>query len=140
MKKLYTSLAALLLSVSMAFAQTPANRTSNTIIADVLAQMPAGNGQNFNSLMSDLASTGADGVRSLVSMLKAQGQGDNANVQYAISGLSSSQVRTQASAAVWQRLTSSRSAPLPTTTARLSSSASCRPSVAMRASMPLPHC
>ena len=88
MKKLYTSLAALLLSVSMAFAQTPANRTSNTIIADVLAQMPAGNGQNFNSLMSDLASTGADGVRSLVSMLKAQGQGDNANVRYAISGLS----------------------------------------------------
>ncbi len=88
MKKLYTSLAALLLSVSMAFAQTPTNRTSNTIIADVLAQMPAGNGQDLSSLMSDLASTGADGVRQLVSMLKAPGQGDNANVQYAISGLS----------------------------------------------------
>ena len=38
MKKVYISIASLLLCGSMLMAQSPANRTSKTIVADVLAQ------------------------------------------------------------------------------------------------------
>ena len=40
MRKAYISIASLLLFGSVLMAQAPANRTSKTITADVLAQMP----------------------------------------------------------------------------------------------------
>ena len=68
-------------------AQSPANRTVNTIVADVLAQMPAKNQTEFDKLMGDLSTTGAEGVQMLISRLNAPGQGSNAAVEYALSGL-----------------------------------------------------
>ena len=68
-------------------AQSPANRTVNTIVADVLAQMPAKNQTEFDKLMGDLSTTGAEGVQMLISRLNAHGQGSNAAVEYALSGL-----------------------------------------------------
>lgn len=89
MKKTYTTtlIAALLLSASMAFAQGPANRTANTVVADVLAQMPAQSADDTNTLMADLAATGQDGIASLAAMLQPAGQGDNSKVEYALSAL-----------------------------------------------------
>jgi hypothetical protein len=68
--------------------QAPGGRTANTIVADVLAQMPATDGERFDELMRDLVSTGEEGVLQLVGMMTAPGRGSNARVEYALSGLS----------------------------------------------------
>ena len=83
MKKVYISIASLLLCGSMLMAQSPANRTSKTIVADVLAQMPAEQQAEYNKLINDLSSTGEEGVL----MINAPGKGSNSNVDYALSGL-----------------------------------------------------
>ncbi len=85
--KRYTFLFVSLLVSCLLVAQGPANRTARTIAADVLAQMPAQNQENFNSLMNDLAESGEEGILILTQMLKAPGQGSNAQVEYALSGL-----------------------------------------------------
>ena len=87
MRKAYISIAALLLCTSMLMAQAPANRTAKTTAADVLAQMPAAKQAEYNKLISDLGSTGEEGVLMLVNMINAPGKGSNANVDYALSGL-----------------------------------------------------
>ena len=87
MRKAYISIAALLLCGSMLMAQTPANRTAKTTAADVLAQMPAAKQAAYNKLIGDLSSTGEEGVLLLVNMINAPGKGSNANVDYALSGL-----------------------------------------------------
>ena len=87
MKRTYISIAALLLCSSMLVAQAPANRTAKTIAADVLAQMPAAKQAEYNKLINDLSSTGEEGVLMLVNMINAPGKGSNANVDYALSGL-----------------------------------------------------
>jgi len=85
---IYSLVAALLLSGSMVMAQTPGNRTAKTIVADVLAQMPADQQEAYNKLIGDLATTGEQGVLQLVDMINAPGKGSNAQVDYAIRGLS----------------------------------------------------
>ena len=62
-------------------------RTTQTIVADVLAQMPVGNQVDYNKQIGDLASTGEEGILILARMLKAPGQGSNTQVEYALSGL-----------------------------------------------------
>lgn len=85
MKKIYILL--ILLTISLAVsAQFPAHRTSKTIVADVLAQMPARNEEVFNSRLKDLSSTGEDGVLQLVQMMAVSG--NISAVEYALSGLS----------------------------------------------------
>lgn len=88
MKKAYISIASLLLCGSMLMAQNPANRTAKTTVADVLAQMPAERQAEYNKLISDLSSTGEEGVMMLVDRINAPGKGSNSNVDYALSGLS----------------------------------------------------
>ncbi|WP_165040591.1 DUF1080 domain-containing protein [Dysgonomonas sp. ZJ709] len=88
MKKIYSFIGTLLLCGTMALAQSPTNRTSKTIVADVLAQMPAEEQANYNKLIKDLSTTGEPGVLQLVSMMHAPGKGSNAQVEYALSGLS----------------------------------------------------
>lgn len=88
MNKIYSLTGLLLLCSAMILAQSPANRTSKTIVADVLAQMPAKEVSQYNNQLKDLASTGEDGVLQLVKMINPPGKGSNANVEYALSGLS----------------------------------------------------
>lgn len=88
MKKVYISIASLLLCGSMLMAQAPANRTANTVSADVLAQMPADTQAKYNQLINDLSAAGEDAVLMLVNMMNAPGKGSNAQVDYALSGLS----------------------------------------------------
>lgn len=88
MRKVYISIASLLLCTTMLMAQAPANRTATTTAADVLAQMPAKQQTEYNKLINDLSSTGETGVMMLVDMINAPGKESNAQVEYALSGLS----------------------------------------------------
>ncbi|MDR3217449.1 MAG: DUF1080 domain-containing protein [Dysgonamonadaceae bacterium] len=87
MKKIFLTIFSALLCCGV-MAQTPVNRTVNTIIADALAQLPAENEKNYNSLIKDLAGTGEAGILSLVKQLNAPGKGSNTKVEYALSGIS----------------------------------------------------
>jgi len=88
MKRIYSLLGILLLCSGVIFAQYPANRTAKTIVADVLAQMPAQQTEQYYNQIKDLASTGEEGVLQLVKMMNLPGKGSNAQVEYALSGLS----------------------------------------------------
>ncbi|MDR3340800.1 MAG: DUF1080 domain-containing protein [Candidatus Symbiothrix sp.] len=86
MKKIYSLISIFLLLSLMVSAQTPANRTAKTIVADVLAQMPAQRTNQYYNLIKELSTTGEEGVLQLVGMLNPPGKGSNANVEYALSG------------------------------------------------------
>lgn len=86
MKKIYLSIATLFFCSFIMMAQT--QRTAKTTVADVLAQMPVQQQAEYNKLISDLASTGEEGVLLLVKMINDSGKGSNAQVDYALSGLS----------------------------------------------------
>ena len=88
MKKVYISIATLLLCGSMLMAQSPANRTAKTTVADVLVQMPAAKQAEYNKLIKELSSTGEEGVLMLIDRINPPGKGSNSNVDYALSGLS----------------------------------------------------
>ncbi|MFA6701698.1 MAG: DUF1080 domain-containing protein [Dysgonamonadaceae bacterium] len=66
-------------------AQTPQSRSKSTIVADVLAQLPADNQKQNNQLMTDLVSTGEEGLLNLIGMLNPPGNKSNETVDYAIS-------------------------------------------------------
>lgn len=87
MRKIYLSLSATLLCGTMLMAQTPANRTTQTIIADAVAQIPADTQQKYNKLIAELVATGEIGVQSLIDLIQPN-KGTNAQVEYALSGLS----------------------------------------------------
>lgn len=70
-----------------AIAQSPAGRESKTIVADVLARMPAQNVTTYNQMMNDLISSGEAGVLQLTRMIAAPGKGDNTAVSFALGGL-----------------------------------------------------
>lgn len=67
-------------------AQTPANRATQTVIADVLAQMPAHQQTDYNRLMHELTATGEEGVLSLLKRFDPSGKGNNIAVEYALDG------------------------------------------------------
>ncbi len=88
MKRLYLLSGLLFICAVTLLAQYPANRTPKTIVADVLAQMPAQQTEQYNTQIRDLASAGEEGVLQLVKMMNLPGKGSNAPVEYALSGLS----------------------------------------------------
>ena len=77
----------LLLCPGIIMAQASANRTVPTIVADVLAQLPADNRESYDKLIKELGYTGEEGVKILVGMLNPPGKGDNSAVEYALNGL-----------------------------------------------------
>ena len=87
MKKIYLFCLAYIYCL-MAVCQTPVGRTVETIVADVLAQMPVQNAEQYNLLLNDLASTKEEGVFQLIKMMNPPGKGSNAQVEYALNGLS----------------------------------------------------
>ena len=87
MKKLFIILAlAAWLPWSMA-AQDARMRTSETIIADALNQLPASEKKVFDEVMGELASTGAEGIAQVAEMLVPASEGKNAIVEYALNGV-----------------------------------------------------
>lgn len=77
----------MLLYAGMLLAQTPANRTVKTVVADVLAQMPVEKQAEYEKLIGELGALGEDGVQMLVDRINPPGKGDNSKVDYALSGL-----------------------------------------------------
>jgi HEAT repeat protein len=72
----------------MTYAQHPENRTATTIIADVLAQTPAQNQEQYKQQQKDLLSTGENGISQLAKSLETS-KGNDAKIKYALSGLAS---------------------------------------------------
>lgn len=75
-----------LLMLHPSMAQLPKNRTTSTVIADALSQLPASNGKKLNQVISELVLTGEEGLLQLVGMLNPPEAGKNATVEYALSG------------------------------------------------------
>lgn len=86
-RHILAALTAALLSTLPLTAQTDPGRTANTIVADVLAQMPAPTADKSNALMEELLRTGDEGVLTIASLMSAPGQGDNTAMEYALSGM-----------------------------------------------------
>jgi len=74
----------------MAFGQGTVqdNRTIETKIADLLAQMPAHDGKYLNTLMTEMSTFGEDGLVSMAKMLTPTGKGSDAPVRFAIGSFS----------------------------------------------------
>ncbi len=89
MKKLLTSI--LFLAAALAInAQDVRQRTVETVVADVLAAMPANNAADFNARIADLAAAAPASVVETAGMLKPAGEGVRNNLyEYALTGLSS---------------------------------------------------
>ena len=87
MKKLFIAILLLALVPFAAGAQDARQRTAETIVADALAQLPAQTPKAFDSLMQELAATGADGIRMMAGMLVPASEGKNAVVEYALGGV-----------------------------------------------------
>ena len=68
-------------------AQDARMRTSETIIADGLNQLPASEKKTFDTVMGEFISTGAEGVAQIAGMLVPASEGKNAVVEYALNGV-----------------------------------------------------
>ncbi|NLU29416.1 MAG: DUF1080 domain-containing protein [Bacteroidales bacterium] len=79
-------LAILTLTFNPVQSQDAPNRTTNTIIADALAQFPSATAKVFNQTMTPLVNTGEEGLLKLIQMMKAPGAKSNEPVEFAISG------------------------------------------------------
>ena len=62
MKKLFIILAIALMLPASVWGLDDRNRTTETIVADALAQLPAQKSAKFNALMGELAAPGAEGI------------------------------------------------------------------------------
>lgn len=79
---------ALLLPAGVAAQQTDVRqRTTETIVADGLAQLPAQNVQVFNQVMGEIAATGEQGVEAIAALFVPASKGKNATLEYALSGV-----------------------------------------------------
>lgn len=77
----------LLLAYS-AEAQLAKGRTTSTIVADALAQLPAETPSQYNAIISDLVSTGEEGLLDLIGRMNPPGNETNEAYDFAISGWS----------------------------------------------------
>ena len=87
MKKLFIILALAALLPWSVVAQDARMRTSETIIADALNQLPASDKKVFDEVLGELVSTGAEGIAQVADMLVPASEGKNAIVEYALNGL-----------------------------------------------------
>lgn len=67
-------------------AQLPENRTTATIVADALAQLPGQRSKDYRIAMKSLVDSNEEGLLSLIKMLDASENVNNEKVEYAISG------------------------------------------------------
>ncbi len=89
MKKLITSILFLAAALTLG-AQDARQRTEETVVADVLAAMPANNAADFNTQIADLAAAAPASVVETAKMLKPAGEGVKNNLyEYALTGLAS---------------------------------------------------
>ena len=87
MKKTISLALSVLLSFSLVLAQDARQRTVETIVADVVAEMPAQDAAAFYRTMADIAKAAPRSVELLAAMLVPQDKGKNNLVEYALSGV-----------------------------------------------------
>ena len=87
MKKLFIILTLAALLPWSAVAQDARMRTSETIIADALNQLPASDKKVFDEVLGELVSTDIAGIAQVADMLVPASEGKNAIVEYALNGL-----------------------------------------------------
>ena len=75
------------LSYNNVLAQDGRFRTEETVVMDVLAQLPSSDKDKFDENMLELAVQGRRSIEILSNMMLPPGKGNNAGVEYAISGL-----------------------------------------------------
>ena len=85
MRRIFMILALSALLPWSAAAQDARKRTSETIIADALNQLPASEKQVFDEVMGELVSTGAKGIAQIAEMMVPEGK--NAIMEYALNGV-----------------------------------------------------
>lgn len=86
MKKFIIIFSALCLIFAPLTAQLPKNRTTSTIIADALTQLPASDQAVYNQTLTALTATGEEGLIELVQMMTPPEKKANAVIEYALSG------------------------------------------------------
>lgn len=87
MKRFISSIIAVLAVSCAVFAQDARNRTVNTIVSDVLAQMPCDNAAALKVQMTDLAKSAPASVEAIAAMFQPVEKQANNKFEYAISGL-----------------------------------------------------
>ncbi|QOD59885.1 DUF1080 domain-containing protein [Polaribacter haliotis] len=88
MKYLYnTIITVLFICFSVTAGYSQINRTLDTKVADILAQMPAKNNDHINKLMEDVLSLQKEGILKLCDMLVPLGTGDDTNARFTINSL-----------------------------------------------------
>ena len=87
MKKIFTLILATLALCFTLQAQDARQRSVETIVGDVVAQMPAQDAAALQSDMLDLAKAAPESVIQLASMLQGAEKGANNRIEYAINGL-----------------------------------------------------
>ena len=89
MKKFITSILFLAAAMTLS-AQDARQRTVETVVADVLAAMPANNSTDFDTQMADFAAAAPASVVETARMMKPAGEGVRNNLyEYALTGLAS---------------------------------------------------
>lgn len=89
MKKIITSILFLAAALTLS-AQDARQRTVETVVADVLAAMPANNSTDFDTQMADFAAAAPASVVETARMMKPAGEGVRNNLyEYALTGLAS---------------------------------------------------
>lgn len=81
-------IATLMLNVAVMAQAQDDNRTLGTQIADLLVQFPATDAKDLNRLMNETAALGEEGILSMAEMFVPPAKGENANLEYALGGLS----------------------------------------------------
>ncbi len=102
MKKQYNLILLICLLASQVWAQKEQGRTTTTIIADILAQVPADNAKKLDKNNENIAALGQAGIVEMAAMLTAPGKGDNTKIQFAIGGFTFA--ATQAGKEAWRKI------------------------------------
>ena len=87
MRRIFMILALSALLPWSAVAQDARKRTSETIIADALNQLPTSEKRVFDEVMGELVSTGAKGIAQVAGMMAPSDEGKNAIMEYALNGV-----------------------------------------------------
>ena len=83
-KLLYTSLTLLLLFCANQSLSAQINRTLETKVADILAQLPTKDAKHANKLMEDILALGSEGITLFTDKLVPLGTGDDTSTRYAL--------------------------------------------------------
>jgi HEAT repeat protein len=86
MKKLILLISVFYFTLNPLIAQLPKDRTTTTIIADALTQLPAPDQASYNQTIAGLVTTGETGLLELVQMMSPPEKRSNAVIEYALSG------------------------------------------------------